>query len=187
MRIRSREIFPSPTSLDIESNDPPGVVLERLRRTAADWRESAVNAQGRKMHILRWHLSESEGGIAFAPTPYRGTVFRGKVLQTPAGSVIRGQLCFDAATRAAPVILPILWWFMVTMAAVIVLLAPIPGLSWSWVRVLIANAIGLGALAVGRGIRWMNNYVSRGVSLALTETLQAAARGQSSSTVSTRD
>lgn len=183
MRIRSLQIFSSPTSLDIESDDPPVVVLERLRRCAADWRESAVNERGRKMHILRWHLSEAEAGIAFGPA--RGDiVFRGKVLPTPMGSVIRGELRVDAAMRAAPVILPIIWGAFVAMAMLIVLLVPISGVAWSWVRVLVANAIGLGALAVGRGIRRMNNYVRREVSLAILETLQAVARGQSSSKVS---
>jgi hypothetical protein len=84
----------------------------------------------------------------------------------------------DANTRVAPIILPILWWFMVAMAMVIALFAPIPGLSWSWVRLLLANAIGLAALTVGRGIRRMNSYVRREVSLAILETLQAAARGR---------
>ena len=184
MRIRSLEIFSSPTLLDIESDDPPVVVLERLRRRAADWRESAVNERGRKMHILGWHLSEAEAGIAFGPAPGSSIVFRGKVLPTPMGSVIRGELRVDAATRAAPVILPIIWGALVAMAMVIVLFDPISGVASSWIRVLVANAIGLGALAVGRGIRWMNNYVRREVSLAILETLQAVARGQSSSKVS---
>jgi hypothetical protein len=175
-------MFPSLTPLEIESPDAADVILGRLRRVAADWRQSAVNAQGRKVRIRGWSLKESKAGIEFAATPFRSICFRGKVLDTPAGSIIRGELRpWDPAARVYWVMQGVIGWAVLAAIVALVLVAPISGVLWTWVRLPIAGAIALTARALGRAFRRMNKRAWQGASLALIETLQAVAKGESGS------
>jgi len=174
-----REMLPSPTPLEIESPDAANVVLERLRRVAADWRQSAVNAHGRKVGIRGWSLKESKAGIEFAAAPFVSICFRGKVLDTPAGSTIRGEIRpWDPATRVYWIMQGVLGWAVLAAVVALVLLAPISGVLWSWVRLPITGAIALTARALGRAFRRMIRNGWEGASRALIETLQAVARGE---------
>jgi len=171
-------VFLKPTPLTIESPDAPAVVLDRLRRVGAEWRESVVNAHTPRFHILRWRFRESETGIEFAPTGREHPpVFRGKVVDTPAGSVIRGEIwVWDPVTRFAWVIAPIVSWLVVAAVTAVVLLAS-TDTRWRWAGMLAAGAILLADGALERGVRRIANDARQELSFALAETLREAARG----------
>ena len=168
----------SPTPLKIDSPETREVVLGRLRRTAAEWRESALSPLARKMGVLGWSLFESNTGIELIARGFlwNTPAFKGSVVDTPSGSAINGRLSVLAVgvRTELEILLAVPW-----IVAALVLVVPISGVRWNWIRVPIAGGIALGALAVRRGFEWVVDRQWRAMYRVVTDVLQAAAQGSS--------
>lgn len=173
----ARDMLLQPEPVRIPSPDASAIVLERLRRTAAEWRETAFLPHARAAGIAGWILRESDAGVVFVRKGWCGPfmpAFKGRVVDTQSGSVIVGELRAWALGARTMVTV---WQALPWLAVILVLVVPITGVKWSWVRVPIAVAIVLAGLVLGRGLRWAVNNCWPGDVEAITEALHTAASG----------
>lgn len=101
--------------MTLDSDDPPVVVVERLRARAKEWRESTLTTRARAAGIIGWVLGEAGQRIVLRPliVGQNGWLphFVGEVRATESGSRVIGELRLHWFSRGFMLV-----WFTVSRA-----------------------------------------------------------------------
>jgi hypothetical protein len=113
-------------SIRIESTLPPSVIIEAVQAVGKEWRESTLSPTARAAGVLGWTVRVGEARfVIHARIRGRNSFFPyfvGVVQDTPAGSIIDGELRLNWFSRGFMIV----WSTCVVLAPVAALFEPLP-------------------------------------------------------------